>query len=599
VGLLTKIFGGPDGGANAGEPASATTATASPAGEAALPALPAYTKGDNGNSGIRPAIADRAITQKAITERAIADRGHVDRAHVDRAHADRQLEAPAQRAREATRPNSTNRRPEHPRMYLRATPASIDPTLPGSTRRQQISVRPSGGKLPTGSQSPNHHGSGGHAANGLDGRAPLPPSKRGLERSIDRSGIERGASRAAEEANRRERAEPTPAGMRLQRARPRPSMVVSPVSLTPEQLALPPGVRQKMPTLLGLGTAIGEVLAREPRSSQTDGLPGSGIADAGVAAGSIPDAAAVVVAVGDDSEISAADAAASLPAAAAVVSDAEDPGAIGVAVARLADFALELSIGPLSSAWADEVRRAVHTLASVAKQRQQASLAAVLARLLELLPDAAPSSPIVGALREQLVHELTRLAGLLPEWPAPAQDLAEEARRREVRIVRELLLAVDGTRRDQRARLEQQVRLEALGSMTGESLAQELAAPVERGRELRRVLDAYFSERQTSEPDFERRLGLRRAIDRLETAARAFDDADPEQKAMQRTLRAARRDAMSAVNILLAERGEHEWLDVLEPLSIGERIERLRHWFGSTLQRTGVDGAGVEGPSWE
>lgn len=586
MGLLTKIFGGPDGGTNASEPTSTTTSTASPAGgEAALPALPAYTKGDHGNSGIRPAIAERAIT-------------------------DRQVEAAAQRAREATRPGVPNRRPEHPRMYLRPTPASIDPTLPGSTRRQQISVRPSGGRPPTGS-----HGAGSHSsAPDGPGRAPVPPSRRGLERSIDRSGIdrsgiERGASRAVEEANRREaRPEPAPPGMRLPRARPRPALVVSPVSLTPEQLALPPGVRQKMPTLLGLGTAIGEVLAREPKGSSA----GERSADDQTSSAGT---AALRMAARSSAELAAADDASS-PAtgslAASGIDCAEAPAdtdALGPAVALLAEFALELSIGPLSSAWADEARRAVHALAPFAEQRQQASLAAVLARLLELLPDASPSSPLAGALREQLVHELTRLAGLLPEWPAPAQDLAEEARRREVRIVRELLLTVDGTRRDQRARLEQQTRLEALGSMTSESLAQELAAPVERGRELRRALDTYFFERQTSEPDFERRRGLQRALDRLEAAARAFDDADPEQKHLQRTLRAARRDAMSAVNIMLAERGEHEWLDMLEPLSVAERIERLRHWLCSTPEGEPLDGgasegmgagsANGEGPSWE
>jgi hypothetical protein len=595
VGLLTKIFGGPEGGANAGEPASATTSAASPAaGEAALPALPAYTKGDHGNSGIRPAIADR------------------------------QAEAPAQRAREATRPNAQSRRPEHPRMYLRATPASIDPTLPGSTRRQQISVRPSGGKLPTGSHNSSGHSSGGHEA---ATRAPVPPSKRGLDRGIDRSGFERGASRAVEEANRRDaRPEPTPPGMRLPRVRPRPAMVVSPVSLTPEQLALPPGTRQKMPTLLGLGTAIGEVLAPEHRSSPTgeraangraasgtaanDRAPSSGVSSADETAGSSPESGSGIAAAdrvsGDAPHSAPSDGVA--PEGSAAVHDEEAADAIRSAAALLADFALELSIGPLSSAWTDEVRRALQVLAPVAEQRQQASLAAVLARSSELLPDADPPSPLAGALREQLVHEITRLAGLLPEWPAPAQDFAEEARRREVRIVRELLLAVDGTRRDQRARLEQQVRLEALGSMTAESLAQELAAPVERGLELRRVLDAYFGERQSSRPDFERRRGLRRALDRLETAARAFDDADPEHKEMQRTLRAARRDAMSAFNILLAERGEHEWLDLLEPLSIGERIERLTHWLstaetaeieGDGIESTSAERAGVEGPSAE
>ena len=124
-------------------------------------------------------------------------------------------------------------------MYLRATPASIDPTLPGSTRRQQISVRP--------------------ASKDPASRPPTPPSKRAPERIPTRPML---GSR--EEAGRRDpRLEPTPPGMRLPRVRPRPAMVVSPVSLTPEQLALPPGARPKMQTLLGLGAAVGEVLAAD------------------------------------------------------------------------------------------------------------------------------------------------------------------------------------------------------------------------------------------------------------------------------------------------------------------------------------------------
>ena len=530
MGLLTKIFGSPEGGVSAGEPASATPA-ASPASEAALPALPAYTKGEHGNSGIRPAV-----------------------------------DPPTQRPREAARPSAPNRRPEHPRMYLRATPAAIDPTLPGSTRRQQISVRPAGKDALS--------------------RAPAPPSKRGLERGASRA--------AAEEANRREpKTEPAPPGLRLPRARPRPAMVVSPVSLTPEQLALPPGGRQKMPTLLGLGAAVSEILALDMHgSAAADAAPSSGVASRGSrSTGEWSESAPELDGAARLEDTARLEETSAYEEASPVVDTAE---AVGPSVALLADFALKLSLGPISGTWAPQVRSAVSALLPVAKERQQATLGAVLGRLIELLPSDASSAlaTLDGALRDQLVHEVTRLAGLLPEWPAPAQDLAEEARRREIRVVRELLLSIDGTRRDQRARLEQQVRLEVLGGMTAQALAQELGAPVERGTELRRVLDAYLGERQASEPDLGNRLGLARALERLEDAARAFDDADPELKDVQRALRGARRDAMTAVQLLVAERGEHEWLDLLEPLSVGERIERLKQWL-----RAAADDAGVEGPS--
>ncbi|HWO12712.1 MAG TPA: hypothetical protein VNN80_24610 [Polyangiaceae bacterium] len=440
-------------------------------------------------------------------------------------------------------------------MYLRATPASIDPTLPGSTRRQQISVRP--------------------ASKDPASRPPTPPSKRAPERIPTRPML---GSR--EEAGRRDpRLEPTPPGMRLPRVRPRPAMVVSPVSLTPEQLALPPGARPKMQTLLGLGAAVGEVLA-------ADG------SDAAPLAPREEEHGLIVTATGAATPAPAPDAAEAEELAPA---GDEVSGVPRHSVELLADFALKLALGPISSSWAAEAGHAAAALLPAAERRQQAALGAVLARLLELLPvSAAAHSPAAvaldGALREQLVHEVSRLAGLLPEWPAPAQDLAEEARRREGRIVRELLSSVDGTRSDQRARLERQARLDVLGNMSAEALAQELGAPVERGRELRRVVDVYLAERQASTPDIGNQRGLGRALEVLDLAARAFEEADPELKDEQRALRASRRDAMTVVNLLLAERGEHEWLDLLEPLSIGERIERLKQWLSAAAASDGVEG---------
>jgi hypothetical protein len=371
----------------------------------------------------------------------------------------------------------------------------------------------------------------------------------------------------------------------------------------------------------------------------------------------------------------------------------EAPKDIISSVQLLADFALKLSLGPVSRLWVPDVRRSVDALLRTGKHRNETALVALSTRLLEVLPNelqesgssaaaeagavAAPifpnaavceatavsDAPVVsdasgvpdvsaasepavseasataelnaaaepnatgepnaaadastatdasppsrpspasednsvpqdivsrdgvtrdgagdalqGTLRDRILHEVSRLAGVLPEWPAPAQDLAEEARRRETHVIRELVTQVDGLKRDQRARLEEQTRLEELANLSPEAIAEEFDAPLERAIELRRVLDDYRQERQTRAPDVGNAIGLSLALDELDRLYQAFDDCDPEQKDAIRALRALRRQALSAVNLLLAERGELEWLEQLEPLAIGERVERLKQW---------------------
>jgi hypothetical protein len=296
--------------------------------------------------------------------------------------------------------------------------------------------------------------------------------------------------------------------------------------------------------------------------------------------------------------------------------DVEVPADLTPMTQLLADFALKLSLGPISAAWVPAVRRSAQALLATGRDRDETALAAVSARLLELLPPTRPCAPgeaaegdfpshaaapldassdgaapraeqdpIDGSTREGILHEVSRLAGLLPEWPAAAQDLAEEGRRREARVLRELLASVDGLKRDQRARLEEQSRLEELAAMSAEALAEEFVAPLERAEEIGQLLAAYRLERRTRAPDLGNLLGLRLAIDELERKNDEFEDCDPEQKEAQRMSRGNRRQAMTAVQLLLAERGELDQLDQLEPLSFGERVERLRQWLDAASEK--------------
>jgi hypothetical protein len=117
------------------------------------------------------------------------------------------------------------------------------------------------------------------------------------------------------------------------------------------------------------------------------------------------------------------------------------------------------------------------------------------------------------------------------------------------------------------------------------SKSRQFAAPLERAEELRRVIDSYCQERQTRPPDVGNTIGLSLALDELERQCQAFDDCDPEQKDALRMLRGLRRQALSAVNLLLAERGELDWMDQLEPLTISERVERSRRWLAAGSER--------------
>lgn len=151
--------------------------------------------------------------------------------------------------------------------------------------------------------------------------------------------------------------------------------------------------------------------------------------------------------------------------------------------------------------------------------------------------------------------------------------------------MRQLLAQVDGLRLEQRERIEAQMRLEELASLSPEAIGAQFGAPLERASELQRVLEAYRQDRQQRAPDVGNRRGLSLAIGELERRCEAFDDCDPEQREALRLLREERRRALGGVNLLLAERGELDWLDELEPLAVGERLERLKRWLASGSQR--------------
>jgi hypothetical protein len=69
---------------------------------------------------------------------------------------------------------------------------------------------------------------------------------------------------------------------------------------------------------------------------------------------------------------------------------------------------------------------------------------------------------------------------------------------------------------------------------------------------------------------------LREAVIALDRCQREFESRDEDV----RELRQQRRQAVCRVNLLLAERGDLDLLDELEPLSVSERVERLSALIG-------------------
>jgi hypothetical protein len=299
--------------------------------------------------------------------------------------------------------------------------------------------------------------------------------------------------------------------------------VVSPVSLTEEELQLQDGARPKALTLTGLGAVRAAPVPLGVR--RPDGLEG--------------------------------------------------------AVKLLADFALKLALGSVSGLWMPDVRQATATLEAAARRREQAALTAALSRLQGSLEVSAPD----GAARITILEALHALPELVAEWPESAADLTRATRVRGQRILHELFSILDGLPSELRTRLERQMTLEELSGCSPEALANALDTPLERAQELGEIVAAYTLERQAEPPDTGNLRGLARALDELIQRCREFDERDGEPGNRLRLARQRRREALMRINLLLIERGELELVDNLEPCEASERIERLRDWLDSSAQR--------------
>lgn len=508
MGLLNKIFGGGDGGSE-------------------------DERAERASEVERPLVEDAG---------AAATRG---------ANPSHSTIRPASEVLGATREPRAARRPEHPRVSLRSSPAHVEPTVAAGVRRASAGVAAPTVRLPDLDV----------AALARAGRAP------GSERSIPRR------------SDVAPRSTPTPRPPPFDPSQPRSVVVVTPNSLTPEQLAVPPSGR-RMPTLLGLGAALDasreaavEHMRRAAERKAKAKAAREGASEpqgAGDAADAVTPSSAADVAA-RESSAATLDGGAAEPVATSDARGAVPSRDERIAAAELlADYTFRLSFGPVTAAWTAAAREATATLLCAASAEQQSSLATQLERLLPVIERGS---------RERVLSIAWRLGPAVPDWPVTARDVRDSARRREQRIVTELCSAFDGLRLSARTRLVQTRTLEQLVELAPEGLAEELGCPIERAVELRQHCDRYAAERRARGLDVGHRAAIANALSELERACLDFEALDEEQTEERRAVRQRRRDAQTRVNLLLAERGELELLDALEPLTYARRAELLRELF--------------------
>jgi hypothetical protein len=248
----------------------------------------------------------------------------------------------------------------------------------------------------------------------------------------------------------------------------------------------------------------------------------------------------------------------------------------------LADFAVQLSLGPVSGLWLMEAKPAVAVLKSAAAELAQKDIVAAIERLEPALA-TAPSRRIEGEARKELLDKLRELEPWLPT----AKDIASEKTGRERLILDQLIAQISGLHPSSRRRLEDRgyASLDRLRATSPDVLVQELDLSQQHAEGLLAAFNSYYDERIERPPVLGR--GLERcmsdAVTALERSAHEFaqacDGDDSERKRMARKQRA---QAIANLNLLLAELGENELLDQMVRCSVQERVERLRQWLDTT-----------------
>jgi hypothetical protein len=248
----------------------------------------------------------------------------------------------------------------------------------------------------------------------------------------------------------------------------------------------------------------------------------------------------------------------------------------------LADFAVQLALGPVSGLWLMEAKPAVAVLRGAAAAQGIGELLSALEELEPALLEA-PAQRIDGERRSALLARLKPLERWLP-----SRDIATETTGRERLILDQLIAQISGLHPSSRRRLEDRgfASLERLRAASAEVLVREIELSPQHAEGLLAAFQSYYAERAERPPALGR--GLERcmsdALGALERSAleydQAYDTGDSERK---RNARKQRAQAIANLNLLLAELGESELIDQMVRCSVQERVERLRQWLGTSL----------------
>jgi hypothetical protein len=248
----------------------------------------------------------------------------------------------------------------------------------------------------------------------------------------------------------------------------------------------------------------------------------------------------------------------------------------------LGDFALQLALGPLSALWIREAKPALAVVRSAAAQAGKAELTLALETLDRAFAEP-PHARIEGVYRQTVLNGLL----LLEPWLPMPRDVMTAKAHRERLIIDQLLAHAMGVTSVARQRLKDKgyANLDRLSEVDARVLAEQAELTPEQAQNLLSAFGDYVKSHAERAPLAGRTYtqSINDALLRLESSAAAFDyTCNGDDAREKRTARRRRQQAITAMNLLLAELGEAELLGELARCSVNERLERLREWIALT-----------------
>jgi hypothetical protein len=244
----------------------------------------------------------------------------------------------------------------------------------------------------------------------------------------------------------------------------------------------------------------------------------------------------------------------------------------------LGEFALQLALGPLSALWVREAKPALMAVRNAGAHAGNPALTLALETLERAFAEP-PNTRIDDAYRQTVLNGLL----LLEPWLPTPRDVMQAKALRERLIIEELLAHTLGVTAVARQRLKDKgyANLDRLAEVDARVLAEQAELTPEQAQNLLSAFSDYVKAHAERAPLAGRTYtqSINDALLRLESSAAAFDyTCNGDDAREKRTARRRRQQAITAMNLLLAELGEAELLGELARCSVDERLELLREW---------------------